>query len=266
MKKLVVVCLVIVVAVQSCVWKRADSKEIYTEQKSFDSFEGIKVTRLIEATVVHGDEYSVKINMPQYYADSVSMAVDSENNLVVHLFANRIRVKSGRIRVKSGKKIKAEITCPSFNRLIAGDLSDVKVMPGYSFENIKLKAYALSSISFKEQIDVKNSCQIDVSDCSNVKLNLTAENLVVNSRSISTATISGAVSTFDANAGDMSKIKCQKLIAKTVNATASSMSEIFVHADEKLELSATDISKIRYSGDGELLKRRCESLSMVKKK
>lgn len=259
MKKLVVVCLVIVVAVQSCVWKRADSKEIYTEQKSFDSFEGIKVTKLIEATVVHGDEYSVKINMPQYYADSVSMAVDSENNLVVHLFANRIRVKSG-------KKIKAEITCPSFNRLIAGDLSDVKVMPGYSFENIKLKAYALSSISFKEQVDVKNSCQIDVSDCSNVKLNLTAENLVVNSRTISTATISGAVSTFDAKAGDMSKIKCQKLIAKTVNATASSMSEIFVHADEKLELSATDISKIRYSGDGELLKRRCESLSMVKKK
>jgi hypothetical protein len=44
------------------------------------------------------------------------------------------------------------------------------------------------------------------------------------------------------------------------------MSEIFVHVDEKLELSASDMLRIRYSGDGKLLKRRSEGLSMIKKK
>ncbi|MDR1098396.1 MAG: DUF2807 domain-containing protein [Tannerella sp.] len=259
MKKLIVICLIAVFAVQSCTRQDADMKN-YTEQKSFDSFEGIKVCRLMKVKIVKGNEYGVKTTVPERYAESLSVTVDPENNLVID-----IHVSGDGIKKKRSGTFEAEITCPSFSRIVAGDITHVEVLSAYSPESLELKATALSSITFKEPVKVNSGCRIDVSDLSKIKLDIEAVSLDIKSRAISSVTASGTVSVLDVSAGNMAKIKCRGLIAKTVHATAFSMSEIFVHADEKLELSATDLSKIRYYGDGEVLRKRCESLSMVKK-
>jgi hypothetical protein len=260
MKKLTVICLIAAFAVQSCVRENAGTEKNHTEQKSFDSFEGIKVSRLMNAKVIKGNEYGVKITVPERYAESVSVTVDPENNLVITLRPDRDGLKR-----KHRETFEAEITCPSFSRIVAGDLTRVEVLSAYSPENLELKARALSSITFREPVKVSSSCSIDAGSHSSIKLDIEAATLSIKSGELSSVTASGTASVLDVSAGNMAKVKCRELIATTVNATAFSMSEIFVHVDGKLNLSATDLSKVRYNGDGELLRKRCESLSVILK-
>lgn len=53
---------------------------------------------------------------------------------------------------------------------------------------------------------------------------------------------------------------------KEIHTKEMNMSEIFVHADENLELDASDMSRIRYSGCGEVTKADCENMSSIRKK
>ncbi len=259
MKKLIVFCLMALFVLPSCAERTSDAKGVYTEEKSFDSFDGIKISKFLNAKVVKGDTYSVKINMPQRYSDYLTVEIDSENNLA-------IRISIDEKGPKRNDKFEAEITCPSFDRIIVENLASVEVVSEYAFDNVKLVAQSLASISFKEQAQVKNNCQVEANDLSKINLNLVAENLLAKSTSMSAITVTGTVSALDANASDMAKINCRKLSAKTAKATASSMSEVNVQADERFELSASDMSHIRYTGAGEVAKTHAESMSSIRKK
>lgn len=258
MKKLIVLCLIAMFAAQACM-EGSDVKGVYTEQMSFESFDGIKVSRFLNVKVVKGDRYEVKVNIPERYKDSLLVEVNADNNLIVKLQRNEKRAKRR-------EKFEIEVICPSFNRIVADAMSEVNVMSGFSFENVELNAYALSTIFVKEQMNVKHNCKINASDLSKIELSLEVENMVVKSSDMSTVTIIGTASTLDAKASDLSRIRCQKLIAKTVKATAHAMSEVFVNADEKLNMDASDMSRIRYSGSGEVAKKRTESLSSISKR
>ncbi|MDR2916636.1 MAG: DUF2807 domain-containing protein [Tannerella sp.] len=259
MKKLIVFCLIAVFAAQSCTGRVSDAKGVHTEERSFDSFDGIKVSKFLNAKVVKGDHYGVKVNVPQQYADYLTVEIDSENNLV-------IRISSDKKEPKRSDKFEAEITCPSFDRILVENLASVEVISEYTFENIKLVARSLASISFKEQAEVKNNCQIEANDLAKMTLNLVAENLLAKSTSMSVITVSGTVSALDVNASDMAKINCRKLNTKTAKVRARAMSEIDVQADERFELSASDMSRIRYTGAGEVAKTHAESMSTIRKK
>ena len=260
MKQLMVICLIVVFAAQSCTGT-SDMKRIHTEKMSVESFNGIKISRFLNAKVVKGDEYSVKISVPERYADSVSVSIDAENNLRV-----RLQREDAKKPMKRSEKFEVEITCPAFDRVFAEDGSGIEVMPGFAFENVELNAHALAAISIKEWVKVENSCKIDARDLSKVQLNVETENLEVKSGSLSSVTLVGTVANLNASASDMSKINSRKLTAKIVHAKAGDMSEIFVHADEKLELEASDMSRIRYTGAGEVEKNHCEGMSTIRKK
>ena len=259
MKKLIVFCLIVFFSTQSCIGRVPEAKGIHTEERSFDSFDGIKVSKFLNAKVVKGDNYRVKVNVPQQYADYLTVEIDSENNL-------SIRIRSDIKKPKRGEKFEAEIICPSFDRIIVENLASVEVVSEYTFENIGLIARSLSSISFKEHAKVSNNCQVEACVLSEVNLKLDAENLLAKSNSMSVITVAGTAFIVGANARDMAKINCRKLNVKTAKVTARTMSEIDVQADERFELSASDMSRIRYAGAGEIAKMHAESMSTIWKK
>ena len=242
MKKLVaVLCLISFFSVQSCFMERSSDERVkHTEEMTFESFDGIKISRLFKAKIVKGDKFSVTASVPERYADCLSIETDSENNLVVTLSCEINNPKRRDI-------FEAEITCPSFERIIASDLCKVSVVSEFSAENMELRAYSLSEITFKEQLKVENNC-------------------IVNAESMAKINISGTSSSLKITASDMANVDCREMSAKTVQATARSMSGINVNANEKLELKATDMSKIRYSGNGEVIRSESESMSTIKKR
>ena len=263
MKKLVaVICLIAFFGTQSCVEGRyrdgrAEGKGVHTEEKSFESFDGIKVSRLFKAKVVKGDKYEVKTNVPARYADRLSVEIDSENNIVITL--------SGSIDTKRREVFEAEITCPSFERIIAEDLSIIDVVSGFSAENMELSAYSLSEISVREQLKVENNCNIKAAS-SKIKLNVNAESIYISSSDMSKVTASGTVSSLEVDANSMASVNCRRLSAKTVRATANSMADISVVADEKFDLDASDMSRIKYSGNGEVIRKEAASMSIITKR
>jgi len=242
MKKFVAVfCLISFFSVQSCFMERSSDERVkHTEEMTFESFDGIKISRLFKTKVIKGDKFNVTASVPERYADCLSIEIDSENNLVVTLNCEINNPKRRDI-------FEAEITCPSFERIIASDLCKVSVVSEFSAENIELMAYSLSEITFREQLTVGNNC-------------------IVNAESMSKINIIGTTSSLEVKASDMANVDCSKLSAKTVNASSSSMSGITVNADEKLELKATDMSRIRYTGGGEVVKSESESMSTIKKR
>ena len=242
MKKLVAVfCFIAIFSVQSCFMERSSDERVkHTEEMTFESFDGIKISRLFKGKIVKGDNFKVTASVPERYADCLSIEIDSDNNLVVTMTCEINNPKRRDI-------FEAEITCPSFERLITSDLCKVNVVSEFSAENVELRAYSLSEITFKEQLTVGNNC-------------------IVSTESMSKINIMGTTSTLEIYASDMSNVDCGKLRAKTVNASASSMSGITVNADEKLELKASDMSRIRYSGNGEVIRSESESMSTIKKR
>jgi len=265
MKKLVaVICLIAFFATMSCVEGRYREREgrnedrgNYIKTESFESFDGIKVARLLKAKVVKGDKFEVTIKVPERYKDQISAEIDSENNLVVTL--------TGEINKKRRDVFEAEITCPSFVRIIVEDLSKVSVISEFSAENMELSAYSLSDISFKEQLKVANSCRINA-ESSKIKVDISVESIIINSLSMSEVNASGTATSLEVEAHSMAKANCSKLIAKTVKATAHSMADVAVYADEKFDLEAGDMAKIRYSGDGEVIRKESGSMSSISKR
>ena len=242
MKKLVTVfCFIVFFSLQSCFLERSSDERVkHTVEKSFESFDGINISRLFKAKVVKGDSFKVTVSVPERYADCLSIDIDSENNLVITMTCE----------IKNPKRrdvFEAEITCPSFEKIIASDLCKVNVVSEFSVGNMELRAYSLSEITFREQLTVGNNC-------------------IVSAESMSKINIMGTTSSLEILASDMSNIDCGKLSAKTVNASASSMSGVSVNADEKLELKASDMSRIRYTGDGEVVRSENESMSTIKKR
>ena len=241
MKKLVVIiCLFAFFAIQSCTERGSEEKAPHTEELIFESFDGIKVSRLFNVKVIKGDKYKVTASVPERYADGLSIEIDSENNLVVSMTYD----------VKNTKRrdvFEAEITCPSFNRIIAEDLCKINVISEFSAENMELRAISLSEISFKEQLMVENNCKIN------------AENM-------SKIVVSGTVSSLEIDADNMANVDCSMMSAKNVKASARSMSNITVSADEKFELEASNMSGIKYSGNGEVIRTVSESMSTIKKR
>ena len=242
MKKLVaVICLISFFSVQSCFMERSSDERVkHTEEMAFESFDGINISRLFKTKIVKGDNFKVSVSVPERYADCLSVETDSDNNLVITM----------NCEIKNPKRrdiFEAEITCPSFERIIASDLCKINVISEFSVENMEIRAYSLSEITFKEQLTVENNC-------------------IVSTESMSKINIMGTSSTLEITASDMSNVDCSKLTAKTVQATARSMSGISVNANEKLELKASDMSRIKYSGSGVVARSESESMSTIKKR
>ena len=227
-------------SVQSCVMERgSDDKGNHTEEMSFESFGGIKVSRLFKVEVVIGDKFAVTTSMPERYADQLSVEVDSENNLVITM--------DGSIDKKNRDVFKAKVTCPSFERIIAGDLTKVTVISEFSAQNMELSAHSLSDIIFREKLNVENHC-------------------IIKAESMSKINVLGTASSLEVEAREMADVNCRKLNVKTVTAKANSMSGISVNADEKFELEASDMSKIKYSGDGEVIRKESAGMSSISKR
>ena len=245
MKKLstlfyLVVFILIHISIQSCVMERSsEEKGNHTEELSFESFDGIKVSRLFIVEVVIGDKFAVTTSVPERYADQLSVKVDSDSTVVI--------TTEGKIDKKRRDVFKAKITCPSFEKIIAEDLTKINVISGFSASNMEISANSLSEITFKEKLNVENNC-------------------IVKAENMSKINVSGTASSLEVIARDMADVNCSNLNVKTATATANSMSGISVHADEKFELEASDMSRIRYLGDGEIVRKVVNSMSSINKK
>lgn len=106
--------------------------------------------------------------------------------------------------------------------------------------------------------------QLELSGANNSKLNLEVSRLVVQTSGASNATLSGRADDLQISSSGASNVKAYDLKAARVVAKSSGVSNIYVSAQEKLEVNASGLSNINYKGSPKVLTREVSKMATVK--
>ena len=114
------------------------------------------------------------------------------------------------------------------------------------------------------QIDA-DQFDIKLSGANNSKLNISAKKLAVETSGASNATLSGQADDLLVKSSGASNVKAYDLKAGNVVAESSGVANVYVSAEDSLEVKASGLSNINYKGDAKLLTKEVSKMANVKK-
>ena len=206
---------------------------VVTEERSVDSFSGIKGSSGLKVFITQGDEESVVVIADQNLQEKIITEVD-EGKLKIYTEYNIREAKSKEVHVvfkdinylssSSGCRLKGE------NKLETDDI------------------------------------RIDVSSGGRLKLEIETSQIECDASSGGEAFIKGTTDNLEVNASSGGGLDATELVAKYVTADASSGGHARVNATEGFELNASSGGNISYSGDGNVKTQNSSSGGNIRKR
>ena len=143
-------------------------------------------------------------------------------------------------------------------------------------QNVKLKVYVtykdLNSLEGSGATNFNADGQINadefdlkLSGANNSKLNISTKNLKVETSGASNVTLSGQADHLTVKSSGASNIKAYDLKAGNVVVESSGVANIYVSAEDSLEVKASGLSNINYKGDAKLVTKEVSKMANVKK-
>lgn len=143
-------------------------------------------------------------------------------------------------------------------------------------KNIKLKVYvtytSLKSLegsgatNFYAEDEIKaDEFELSLSGANNTELKLNAKKLEVETSGASNATLTGEADVLSIRSSGASNVKAYDLKAGDVNAESSGVANIYVSAQDELEVRASGLSNVNYKGDAKLTTKEVSKMANVKK-
>lgn len=131
----------------------------------------------------------------------------------------------------------------------SGANADVKL----SYNKLSRLKISGANVSIKETLN-GNIMDIDMSAGATLGGGINVKDLSLKVAGNSAANLSGHTKYYTLHAGGRSKVDTRSLDAQNANVSASSAAEVYVFADERLELSAETGATIYYKGEPEILR------------
>jgi Putative auto-transporter adhesin, head GIN domain len=209
------------------------------EIRKVDDFTAIEVSNAITVYISQGKENAVVIS-----ADD--NAAKEKIKTIVRNGVLKINMESGLWNKwsLSDKKVKAYVTVKTLEKLVVNGASSAKIVD-------KLNAAVL---------------KITVSGASNLKGDISANDLHLELSGASTATINGTADNLNIVASSASNLKGFDLVAKSCSAEASGASSIKINVtDEFSKVHASGASSIHYRGNASVKDFEASGASSIKK-
>jgi Putative auto-transporter adhesin, head GIN domain len=188
-----------------------------TQTRSIGSFTGVRAEEGIDVFLKKGSKESVR----------VEVSGTSLENVITEL---------------SGSYLKVHMRSGDYRGSV-----DVKVYVTY-VKIDKLSASSAGSIFSEGSIDA-DALELSASSAGNVDLTINAGTVEVNASSAGEVELQGTANTLVAEAASAGEIDAYDLIAKKVEAEASSAGSIKVSVAEELDAHASSGASIRYRGN-----------------
>lgn len=209
------------------------SGNIVTEKRSVGNFKGLSVSNGLDVEVKQGS--------------TMEVLVEADDNVISHI---ETTVSGGVLKIRTeglnnlrNVHMKIYVTAPVLNSLRASSGSTIDVT-GDIRSDEKVDIHASSAADINAGI-IAPSVDADASSGSSINLNGKTRDLLV-----------------EASSG--SNVKCWDLLSETCKASASSGSEIEVHASVKLNASASSGSSVNYRGGANVNKAESSGGSVSK--
>jgi hypothetical protein len=142
--------------------------------------------------------------------------------------------------------------------------------------NIKLKVFvtytSLKSLegsgatNFYADDEIKaDEFELKVSGANNSKLKLNTKKLDIETSGASNVTLTGAAEALSIRSSGASNVKAYDLKAGDVSAESSGVANIYVSAQDELEVKASGLSNVNYKGDAKVITKEVSKMANVKK-
>jgi hypothetical protein len=214
------IILLIAVSFQAIGQDTKGNKNVITEDRDVESFQGINAGSVFEIYLTQQETTSVKIETDENLMDKISVEVKSG---ILHLDTKKI---------KDPTKLKAYISSPEINSI---NLSGAASL---SSENT-IKAETLT---------------LKTSGAARAIIHLEVENLITSASGASNLKISGKAATHNVAASGASNIKAEDLETQFSSAEASGAANIKINATEKVEQRTSGAGFISVKGNPEIEK------------
>jgi len=209
------VALFLVAAEKSVQAQTKGNKNVVSQDRAIEGFEGIKAGSIFEIYLTQQNETTLKIETDENLQDKISAEVKSG---VLHLDTRKI---------KDPTKLRVYVSSPEINSI---HISGAASLQGEN--TIKSEALVLTTSGAAELV-----------------LNLDVENLKTEASGASNLKLSGKANNHDVIASGAASIKAQSLTTSSTTANASGASSIKVFATDKVEKYTTGAGNISVSGN-----------------
>ena len=143
--------------------------------------------------------------------------------------------------------------------------NDVKLKVYVTYNELNsLEGSGATNFYADDQINA-DQFKLELSGANNSKLNISAKSLDIETSGASNATLSGQADKLTISSSGASNVKAYDLKAGEVNAESSGVSNIYVSAEDTLEVNASGLSNINYKGNAKIVTREVSKMANVKK-
>jgi hypothetical protein len=194
-----------------------DCPEI-TRTYELDGFDAIQVEDALRLTVRQGDNFGVRVTVPERLEDDIEVSRDG----------NRLHIALDEGGGCGERRV--EIEMPLLRALEAQEASRV-VLRGLS---------------------TPGTLELDLSGASRVEGDVSVAATVVHLSGASEAELSGTTERLELNASEVSRARLLDLSARSADVQLHSVSSGWVTVSERLDVAASGASVLRYAGDPEL--------------
>ena len=212
--------------------------DLIREERKVSGFHAVKATGIASVYLQKGDQEKVMVE--------VNDKVINER-LKINVVANELHIRLEKgdkwQNAKKDLKLKVYVTYKTLNKLEGSGATGF-----YADDEIKADALKL-----------------ELSGANTSKLNINAGKLEVETSGAANATLSGEADKLMIKSSGASNVKAYDLKAESVSVESSGVSNVFVTAQESLEVKADGLSNINYKGNAKVITREISKMSHVKK-
>ena len=236
MKKLMTKCTIVVLLLISQFVFAQD--KIIREQRKVSAFTAIKASGIANVYLIKGSQEKVEVVVnDREFNDRLKIEV-ANNTLVIRM--ENMEKWNNRDR---DIELKIYVT---YNNLVSLEGSGATNF--YADDEIKAAQFKL-----------------DLSGANNSKLNINADKITVETSGASNATLTGRANRLNISSSGASNIKAYELNAVSVNAESSGVANIYVTAQDNLEVRASGLSNINYKGNAKVITREVSKMASIHK-
>ena len=213
--------------------------EMIREERKVAGFSAVKASGIATVFLQKGNQEKVVVEVNDKDIRD-RLRVDVVNNVLV---IKMEEAKERKVQRQSNVKLKVYVTYKTLKALEGSGATNFNAEDQIEADQFKLKLSGANSS--KLSIEAKN-LDIETSGASNITLTGQADNLVIRS--------SGA-----------SNIKAYDLKAGDVNVASSGVANIYVTAENELEVKASGLSNINYKGNAKVVTKEVSKMANIKK-
>ena len=222
-------------------------------QFSYKNFDGLSISSGYDVYVEKGDHYSISIVVDAEHVERIKVSV-SDGIL-------SLGVESGLFR--NIKTLKAHITMPRLSSVTLSSGSDLVSEDVFVTDNFKAVMSSGSDMNINIRAD---KASVTMSSGSDLKMNIETTDLKLVASSGSDTKLTGKAVNASFTTSSGSDVDAKDLLAHHVTIVALGGSDVKIHAEKTLKVTASGACDIVYSGNPEVTSTTSGASSVKKRK